>query len=322
MKWIVTGAGGYIGAHLLDSLLVKGQQILPLVGKSETSASRLHFLNVNGMAIDLSNRKTLLEIFQNFRPDIVVHLASLKSPEESNRKPHLYLSRNLESLANVFNAALESGARIFINASSSSIYGDLDSKSIKETDEGEPISAYGLSKRSGEIFLDLNSTSEMQTCSLRFFNVIGAKKFELRERATFHLVPATISRILSGCHPVIYGHGLPTKDGTPLRDYIHVSDSVRVIEDVVSFLSKEANSRFKQSHLKLNVGSGIGTSVLEIVNTIQNLMESKLEPILKSARDGDPIMSIADISAIKSIIGFEPRFQIEEMIKSCLAKNS
>ena len=102
MKWLVTGSGGYLGAHLISKLLRNELTFLPLVGKSLSSTNRLRYLGVKGEYVELSDFQTVRERFQEFKPDVVVHLASLKSPEESNRFPDLYLKNNLQILINVF----------------------------------------------------------------------------------------------------------------------------------------------------------------------------------------------------------------------------
>jgi UDP-glucose 4-epimerase len=243
-----------------------------------------------------------------------VHLASLKSPEESNRYPDQYIKHNFGVLQNVFQAAKSAGAKTFINASSSAIYGNLDSESIAESDLGEPISAYGLSKKMGEEFLYSFETRDMQICSLRLFNVIGSAHYSLAESALFHLVPATISRIKSGKRPVIFGFKLPTRDGTALRDYLHVSDVVMVFQKVAALLDHQTF----RGHLVVNIGSGQGRSVLEVVNMIQKKLNSNFEPIFEKSRDGDPVSAVANINRSQNIFGFSPLYTFEQMIESCV----
>lgn len=115
----------------------------------------MNFLNVKGLKVDITNRKSTLDIFREYKPDVVVHLASLKSPEESNRFPDLYINNNLETLSSVFNASLESGVKVFINTSSSAVYGNLDSDKIHEKDIGEPISFMAIARRTANSFLKI-----------------------------------------------------------------------------------------------------------------------------------------------------------------------
>lgn len=317
MKWLISGSGGYIGSHLLKELSEAQESFLPLTGKSISSERRLDFLKIEGIKIDITDRKSTLNIFKEYRPDVVVHLASLKSPEESNRFPDIYVNHNLITLTSMFNAALESGAKVFINASSSAVYGNLDSNQIHETDVGKPISFYGHSKKYGEDFLDNSGNSSIAMSSLRFFNVVGSRYPNLGENAKFHLVPATIYRISSGFAPLIYGHQLPTFDGTPIRDYVHVVDVAKAIIKLAEMLIRNERDYFSNNHLKLNIGSSYGTSVLEIVSLIQKVMKTNYAPIYLPSRSGDPVQSVANISLANKYIGFKSNFTIEEIINSC-----
>jgi UDP-glucose 4-epimerase len=318
VKWAMTGSGGYIGAHLLQRLIESKQVVLPLSGQSEASKKRLDFLGMNGIQLDLMDSNYLQKEFLRFQPDIVVHLASLKSPEESNRQPKIYLDKNVGVLKTVYEAAQRSGARVFIHASSSSVYGNLDSESIRETDECLPISAYGLSKKIGEEIIDSEKKTGISAVSLRFFNVIGASNRMLGETANFHLVPATVTRIKSGESPLILGMNLPTPDGTALRDYIHVCDAVESILKSGHVLAENLSYQNSSQHLRMNIGSGKGVSVLEIVKEISSKMSSNLDPIFSQARSGDPVRSVANIQLSKDILEFRSRFTIEQMIDSCL----
>lgn len=317
MKWLITGSGGYIGAHLISKLSRFGLTFLPLVGKSLSSMNRLRYLGVEGQYVALSDSQKVKETFKEFKADVVVHLASLKSPEESNKFPELYFKNNLEILKNVFEASALSGAKIFLNASSSAIYGNLDSDSISESDEGIPVSAYGESKLRGEAFLDNSLKSNLSICSLRFFNVVGSLHPQIGETAKFHLVPATIYRLTSGERPLIYGYDLETDDGTPIRDYVHVVDAIAAIQSIVDLMSSDSNKIYRGNHLKMNIGSGHGTSVLEVTHLIQKYMKTDFEPEFRLPRSGDPVKSVADISLAKKLIKFAPTFSISDIIRSC-----
>jgi UDP-glucose 4-epimerase len=316
MRILITGAGGYIGSHLVERLKSNNHQLLLLAGKSMHSEFRLKALNVRGLKIDTTERQLIGDVFNRFQPEAVVHLAALKSPEESMKQPDLYLGNNLKSLQNVFESAVNVGSKIFIHASSSSVYGDTDSLSINESSATIPISAYGLSKLNCEEYLGCASVENMVISSLRFFNVIGSTRSDLKERATFHLVPATISRIREKRPPLIMGHNLPTQDGTAIRDYIHVSDAVRFIEQCLESFSE--SSLQQQGHLVFNVGSGIGTSVLTIVDLIQEYLGTRFAPEFLPARSGDPVSIVSNINLARTFFGFKPIFSLEEMIKTSI----
>lgn len=318
MRWLITGAGGYIGSHLVSHLIRKKQTFLAISGKSRSSLDRLSFLKADHVVIDVADDKTTYEIITSYKPDVVIHLASLKSPAESNRLPERYIKHNTSTLKNVFKASESSGAKVFINASSSAVYGNLDSLNILEESATNPISAYGLSKLLGEQFLDSQSDSEIQSFSLRLFNVIGSECHELRERATFHLLPATFLRLRSGKQPIIYGFNLPTLDGTAIRDYVHVLDVIELIDNVVAHIFSLRTKKLAHTHIKINVGSGKGSSVLQLIDIVQELLGTNFTPIFESARPGDPISSVSNISLAKTHFDFYPSADIKRMIASSL----
>lgn len=316
MKYLVTGAGGYIGAHLIYALRNTNSEILALTGKSQFSENRAKFLDLKHHSLDLLDTEKVRQTVNDFCPDVIVHLAALKSPTESNLKPNLYMTNNLKSLENLANAGVMSGARAFIHASSSSVYGNLNSNSIKETDKGIPLSFYGLSKRNAEEFLDTNLQANfMPAISLRFFNVIGSEHNSLADKANFHLIPATLNRLRNKESPILMGDTFLTQDGSAIRDYIHVSDAIRAIIQSVDFLLA-TQSPIK--HISINVGSGIGTSVLEIFGILKNVLHTEFEIIRQSARDGDPANVVANIEKMKQLLDFEPSKDLEQMIKTCI----
>lgn len=316
MRILVTGSGGYIGAHLIQELMQNNYEILALSGRAPTKFSRLNQIGIRGIPGDTRNQDFLEKVFSDFKPSVVVHLAGLKSPEESNSKNELYFNNNHKSLENVFNLAKQNNVKAFINASSSAVYGDLDSSSIKETDTGNPSSNYGRIKKFGEEFLSHNNPGSINVCSLRLFNVIGSSSPSLKESAKFHLVPATVTRIKSGLPPIVYGWDLPTTDGTAIRDYVHIKDVTHVINRLVEILIESGD--FSQRNLILNVGSGHGTSVLKVVQLIQEFLGSDFEVVKRPARSGDPISVVSDIARISQLLDWKPRYSIEEMVSSSL----
>lgn len=316
MRILVTGAGGYIGAHLIQELMQDDFEILALSGRSRAKFSRLNQIGIRGISGDMQDQDFLERVFSDFKASVVVHLAGLKSPEESNSKNELYFNNNQKSLENVFNLAIQNNVKVFINASSSAVYGDLDSSSIKETDTGNPSSNYGRIKKFGEEFLSRNNPGSIKICSLRLFNVIGSSSPSLKESAKFHLVPATVARIKSGLPPIIYGWDLPTTDGTAIRDYVHIKDVTHIIHCLVDMLIESEDSSWR--NLILNVGSGSGTSVLKVVQLIQQFLGSDFEVEKRPARSGDPISVVSDIARISQLLDWKPRYSIEEMVCSSL----
>jgi UDP-glucose 4-epimerase len=196
-------------------------------------------------------------------------------------------------------------------SSTAAVYAPNDKSSIEETDPVNPLSPYGATKLiSEELIKNVGIAEGISSISLRYFNVAGSSRVAFGDNSKDNLVPKVFAAIKRGEEPEIYGDDYPTKDGTCIRDYIHVGD---LADSHIAALKKVENSMV---HEVYNVGSGTGYSVQEMMNQISQTINKKLNPIHAPRRAGDTPQLIASISKIERELGWRPQRSLKEMIDS------
>ena len=310
MTWLITGGAGYIGSHVVDYFFSKKESII--VMDNLLSGSRL---NIEGKCTfikgDISNNSILQEIFINHEIEGVVNLAALKSVSESALIPEEYRRINSIAAANLINESVKHSVDIFVQSSTAAVYGNLDSGIAREDSELAPISVYGKTKVEAEIALSTQvSQKKIKGISLRYFNVVGAKSEPLKDTSKANLFPIVMEAIGKKQAPQIFGDDYPTPDGTCIRDYVHVQDIARA-----HFLAADA-LRKRQTATHLNLGTGQGYSVREIMARILTHRGSSLEPLIKPRREGDPAKLVAEIELAGAELGYKPEFGLDEMVAS------
>jgi len=310
MSWLVTGGAGYIGSHVVDALKSSGEKIVILdnlsTGRAERLPKECEF--IHGDIRDLSKVQEILLVK---RISGVINLAALKSVEESYLNPIEYDSVNHLGVRNILEAAKNVGVKFFLQTSTAAVYGQTHSGFVNENSELKPISPYGQSKLSAEIALEEFSKGGFGfATSLRFFNVIGTKNNLLRDSSIENIIPKVINSIKINQPPKIYGDDYPTKDGTCIRDYVHVSD---VAEAHVNVINKIGSAGFPKA---INIGTGIGYSVKQIISAILLEYSSDLIPEVTARRPGDPSMLVANVDLARNVLGFEATRNLTDMIQS------
>ena len=312
MTWLVTGASGYIGQHLILRLLQENFDVLgldiaplpvisPLIGKFEMRMG------------DIRDPIFLGNLLKEREFHGVVNLAALKSVEESVKHPERYLQTNLVGVENLIKATSDNGVRCFIQSSTAAVYGAPKNGIVYESDITKPISPYGTSKLLAENALLKASDENLITAiSLRYFNVVGSAHPELRDQSVANLVPKVIQSIKLKQPPRIYGDDYQTKDGTCIRDYVHVLDIAEAhIKAIRALLSKKLPP-------VLNIGTGFGYSVREVIAEVKNQCGSNIEPVIEARRMGDPASLVANVELSENLIGFKAKYGLSEMIESSL----
>ena len=311
MKWLVTGGAGYIGSHVAHLLEEENNEVTVIDNLSSGLRNRLG-RDIQFIEADIRDERAIKELFSNNRFEGVMHLAALKSPEESVKNPDIYDQVNRQGTLNVISNAATRGVNYIVQSSSSAIYGDASKSELAETIFPEPVSPYGESKLAGEVALNKSIDSKLILgTSLRFFNVVGSLKASLQDTSSFNLFPKVIRAIQSNQSPVIFGRNFDTRDGTCIRDYVHVGDVARAHLQVAKYLIS-GNDVPKA----LNIGTGRGSSVLEIVTEFLRQMDSSLSPRYEPPREGDPGVVIANCNLAAESVNFISKFDLSNMVES------
>lgn len=309
---LITGSSGYIGKHLAHFLITKGHKVIgvDLNALPEGLFTAKNFVFYQG---DFSDKKLMNFVIKENNVLGIFHLAGLKSVEESMVNPELYDRINKLGTRLLLDAAISGGVRYFVLSSTAAIYGPSKEGYLSEDSPIQPSSPYGQTKADAEkeLFSSILQ-GKIQGVALRYFNVLGALSDEFKDTSTSNILPKVLNCIRTGNPPVIFGDDYDTPDGTAVRDYIHVLDIVRAhYLTFNAIISGEAP-------LALNIGTGKGYSVREIIDEVVLQSHSVIAPVVRDRRAGDVGKVIADVSLAKSAIGFEPEYDLRAMIKSVI----
>jgi UDP-glucose 4-epimerase len=325
MKILVTGGCGYIGSHTIVDLVEHGYDVICADNNSRSNPRILEGVekitgkSIKNYKVDLCNFDDTFAIFQE-NEDIagIIHFAALKAVGESVEQPLLYFQNNLLSLINILKCVQEFNIPFFVFSSSCTVYGNADQIPVTEKTPPKPAeSPYGYTKQMGEQIINEFSKAASTRCILlRYFNPAGAHPTVLIGEMPIgkpgNLVPA-ITQTAIGKLPQmqVYGDDYPTRDGSCIRDYIHVCDIARAHTLSLQFLVDEKN-RLKCE--VFNLGAGNGVTVLEAIHAFEKVSKQNLNYVIGPRRGGDVIAIYADCSLAKTELGWEPRYSLEEIM--------
>ena len=324
MKILVTGGAGYIGSHTCVELLNNGYEVIVLDNFSNSKKEVLDKIKqITNKSVKLYegnmlDANILNKIFEENNIDCVIDFAAYKAVGESVQKPVEYYINNVSSVLTLLTVMKKFDCKSLVFSSSATVYGDPEIIPItEECKTGGTTNPYGTSKLFVEqILKDLyNSDNEWNICILRYFNPIGAHETGLigeePNGIPANLVPY-ISKVASGkleCLS-IFGNDYDTKDGTGVRDYIHVVDLALGHLKAVEKLQKENKGLYIY-----NLGTGIGYSVLDLVNTFEKVNNIKIKYKITSRRNGDIAICYSDPSKAEKEIGFKAEKNLDDMLK-------
>ncbi|MCI4668416.1 MAG: UDP-glucose 4-epimerase GalE [Bacteroidia bacterium] len=327
-KILITGGTGYIGSHTAIELFAENRfdviSIDNLVNSSADTVGRIESITGKTMTnyqVDLVDLEAVRSVFKENTDIIgVIHFAALKSVGDSVSDPLGYYHNNFESLINILKCCEEFDVKNFIFSSSCSIYGNIDKLPVTEdTAVTETESPYAQTKWMGErIIKDFCKVSKVKCIALRYFNPVGAhesgKNGEDVINKPSNLVPV-ITRTAVGWIPqmTVFGGDYPTRDGTAIRDYIHVTDIADAHLKAMDYLLEGKN---EHNYEVYNLGSGNGVSVLEAINAFEKVSGVKLNYVIGDRRAGDVISIYSDSSLAKDKLGWEAQKDIDEMMSS------
>lgn len=314
MKILVTGGAGYVGSHCVRLLCERGHEVV-VYDNLSTGHARAVDRRARLVQADLSNLDRLDEVMRG-GTDAVMHFAGVLNVNESLEHPVNYYIQNVSHTLNLLRAMAWSGTRRIIFSSSCSVYGIPPATPITEEMPCLPISPYGSSKLMIERILDDCSRAwGLGSTSLRYFNAAGASATGNIGEAhpeEIHLIPLVIRAALNKSEQVkVFGVDYPTKDGSAVRDYVHVDDLATAH---LAALESQEEGDFRC----YNVGTGWGTSVKEIIDIVRRTTKRSIRVEPSERRPGDPPELFADPAKIETELGWEPRYHIEDIVKSAV----
>ncbi|MBN8664568.1 MAG: UDP-glucose 4-epimerase GalE [Chitinophagales bacterium] len=329
-KILVTGGCGYIGTHTIVDLIENGFEVVSIDNLSRSDIRALKAVetltgkSIKNYQVDLCNFDDTYAVFQE-HTDItgIIHFAAYKAVGESCEKPLLYYENNLNSLVNLLKCADEFGIPHIVFSSSCTVYGNPDSTPVTED---FPIkqaeSPYGATKQMGEVIVrDFTKSTAASAILLRYFNPVGAHPSatigELPIGRPMNLVPA-ITQTAIGKLPQMTVHGTdyPTRDGSCIRDYIHVCDIASAHTLALQYLLGNKNTADCEV---FNLGTGNGISVLEAIHTFEKVSGVKLNYTTGPRRSGDVVATYANNTAAVEKLGWKIKYNLEDMMRTAWA---
>jgi UDP-glucose 4-epimerase len=303
MAVLVTGGAGYIGSVTVERLRDKGEPVVVLDDLGHGHRPALDG-NVPFHQGDVGDRQLIARIAREHELESCIHFAALIEVGESVTQPARYFENNVAKGIALMSALTEAGVRHVVFSSTAAVYGEPEQIPIGEQSRQWPTNPYGWSKLFMERVLAAYDTAYgLKFISLRYFNAAGAtEKFGEHHDPESHLIPNVLTAAL-GQKPAIhvFGNNYPTPDGTPLRDYIHVSDLAEAHILALQHLRQGGQSDF------LNVGTGRGFSVLELIDCAREVTGREIPVKIEPPRPGDAARLIADPTRAKAVLGWSPK---------------
>ena len=313
MNVLVAGGAGYIGSHTVKRLKETGHT--PVIYDNVMRGHRAvaDILKVHAVWADLNDRDMLTKTLRDRNIDCVMHFAAYAYVGESVEKPLAYYHNNVATTINVLECMHDVGVERFVFSSTCAVYGDPDKVPITENEKKAPVSPYGRSKWMVEQILQdtMRGNPRFKFAALRYFNASGCATDgsigEDHDPET-HLIPV-IFQVVAGQRPklTVFGNDYPTKDGTNIRDYIHVED---LADAHIAAMEKMRDGE----PILANLGTGRGFSVLEIIKSVEKVTGRKVPVTYGPRRAGDAVEAYADPSYAKKILGWEAKFKDPETI--------
>ena len=313
MHVLVTGGAGYIGSHTVRLLVERGDT--PVVLDRLRPGRREAVTDAPLVVGDVSDERLLDDLFGRYPIEAAIHLAADKSVEESVHDPGRYFQNNVCGSLALLRAAQRAGVRAFVFSSTCAVYAPPERLPVTESAPLRPEAPYGESKRIVEQMLEwFDRCHGLRYASLRYFNAAGAHPDgRIGEDWTqaVNLIPVVMKAAAGKSGPVrVFGTDYPTRDGTAIRDYIHVLDLAEAHILALGYLMREDRS------VVLNLGTGTGSSVQEVIDTARRVSGVDIPVEYAARRPGDLAAVWADSSLARRLLGWEPRFGLEEIIST------
>jgi len=310
MKILVTGGAGYIGSVVTYKLIEQGNDVSVIDDLSNGFATNVHpkAKFIEGSILDKEKLSKALN-----GAEAVIHLAAKIRVEEGEVKPDLYRSINIDGTLMLLELCKSRNINKFIFASTAAVYGDPEDYPVTENSNVAPVNVYGKTKLEIDQYLSLNASKlGMSAISFRFFNVGGALKtsegkwLKIKHEGATHLIPRILHS--SANNPLqIFGKDWPTEDGTPVRDYVHVVD---IAEALIPGLTKLDSP----SHSIINLGTSNGSTVLQVAQTAEKVLNKKINYVFANRREGDSFALVTSNEKAKKTLGWKPKFNLDSIL--------
>ncbi|CAM3551493.1 UDP-glucose 4-epimerase GalE [Pseudostreptobacillus hongkongensis] len=312
---LVVGGAGYIGSHTVKMLKDSGYNVIIYDNLSKGHKEVAEILDVKLIIGDLGDRAKLKEVFETEKIDIVMHFAAFIEVGESVIDPGKYYENNVGKVINLLNQMVESNIKNFVFSSTAATFGEPIHSKIDENHPQNPINPYGHSKKMVEIMLkDFDKAYGLKSVILRYFNACGSDKDGLigeSHSPETHLIPVILETANGKRESIkIFGTDYETKDGTCIRDYIHVYDLAKAHIMAMEKMFKNNVS------LEYNLGNGTGFSVREIIDTVKNVTKREFSVVETERRPGDPALLIADPTKLMTDLNWTSSYDLNDIIES------
>jgi UDP-arabinose 4-epimerase len=317
---LVTGGAGYVGSHACKALSAAGHRpvVYDNLSFGHEWAAQWGPLE-NG---DILDRTRLDEVFDEHKPDAVMHFAAATYVRESVENPAHYYRNNVLGSLTLLDAARDHGVTSVVFSSTCAVYGEPLASPIPENTIPDPISPYATTKLAVEFMLrDYGNAYGLRSAVLRYFNAAGADpdaRIGEDHNPETHAIPLLIDTALGRRSTFeIFGTDYPTPDGTAIRDYVHVDDLADAHVRAIDHLLNGGHS------LTLNLGTGRGQSVYDLINSVEQVSGRSVPVVMGERRPGDPPSLVADPTSTRAILGWEPRWSdLNNLVRTALTWHS
>lgn len=310
MTWLLTGGAGYIGAHILRAF---AQADVPVVVLDDLSTGTRANVPSDVPLIEASvaDADAVATALREHEVTGVLHLAAKKAVGESVANPLYYWAENVGGMRALLQACLDTGVDRVLFSSSAAVYGTPPTDVVNEDTPTAPMSPYGETKLAGEWMLrDLATARPLRWAALRYFNVAGTGAPELADRSVANLVPMTFQALSQGRNPQLFGDDYDTRDGSCIRDYIHVVD----LAEAHVAAARQLDER--DTGALYNVGRGEGVTVKEVLEKVREITGIDFTYDVVGRRVGDPAAYFADPTKIAKDLGWSARHDLDDMVRS------